>query len=165
MDLTVELEDNVLNIRSACIINHCGKILVHKNINHEHYALIGGRVMIGENSKDTIIREIYEELGKEIKITEYISTIENFYIAKGKKYHEIMFIYKAEFVDEKDKFITEPIPSIENKPCMVYEWIDIEKIDEYNIKPIVIKDVLRKGKFPLHVINNDLNDIKKGYII
>ena len=64
---------------------HNGKILVHRNINSGHYALIGGRVEIGENSADTIKREIKEELGKNIKITGYISTIENFFEMKGSK--------------------------------------------------------------------------------
>ena len=60
---------------------------------------------IGENSQDTVKREIQEELGKEIEITGYISTIENFFELKGIKYHEIMFVYKAEFCNEEDKKI------------------------------------------------------------
>ena len=41
---------------------HNGKILVHRNVNSDHYALIGGRVEIGESSANTIKREIKEEL-------------------------------------------------------------------------------------------------------
>ena len=58
---------------------HNGKILVHKNVKSDHYTLIGGRVEIGENSADTVIREVKEELGKDIEIIGYISTIENFF--------------------------------------------------------------------------------------
>ena len=67
MDLTIDVEDYKLNVRAAVVITHKGKILVHKNLNSDHYALIGGRVEIGESSSKTIKREIKEELGKEIE--------------------------------------------------------------------------------------------------
>ena len=54
MDLTVELDGKILNVRAAGVIIHNNKVLMHRNINHDHYALIGGRVMVGENSIDTI---------------------------------------------------------------------------------------------------------------
>lgn len=95
MDLTIDVENYKLNVRAAGIIIHNGKMLVHRNINSDHYALIGGRVEIGEDSTTTVKREIKEELGKEIEITGYIATIENFFEMKESKYHEIMFIHKV----------------------------------------------------------------------
>ena len=62
MDLTLDVEDYKLNIRAVGVIIHNGKLLVHRNVNYDHYALIGGRVKIGENSADTIKREIKEKL-------------------------------------------------------------------------------------------------------
>ena len=64
MDITIDVDNYKLNVRAAGVMIHNGKILVHRNINSDHYALIGGRVEIGENSADTIKREIKEELGK-----------------------------------------------------------------------------------------------------
>jgi len=32
----------------------------------------------------------------------------------------------------------------------------LDKIDEYDIKPKVIKEILKERKFPVHKINNDL---------
>ena len=98
MDITIDVDDYKLNVRAAGVMIHNGKILVHKNVNSDHYALIGGRVEIGENSADTVKREIKEELGKDIEITGYISTIENFFEMKGSKYHEILFVHKIELL-------------------------------------------------------------------
>ena len=95
MDITIDVEDYKLNVRAAGILIHNDKLLVHKDLNKEHYALIGGRVEIGENSEDTIKREILEEMGKEIEITGYVSTIENFFELNSKKFHEIMFVHKS----------------------------------------------------------------------
>ena len=156
MDLTIDVEDYKLNIRASAIIIHNGKFLAHRNVNSDHYALIGGRVQIGEDSATTVKREILEEMGKEIEIIGYVSTIENFFELNGNKYHEIMFVHRAEFVDEEDKKIEDTIKNIEGHDYLQYEWIDINKIDEYNVVPKEIKGILKEMKFPVHKINNDL---------
>lgn len=46
MDITIDVEDYKLNVRAAGVIIHNGKVLAHRNINSNHYALIGGRVEI-----------------------------------------------------------------------------------------------------------------------
>lgn len=161
-DLTIYLDEGVLNCRAAAIINHNGKILFHKNTAEAHYALIGGRVQITESSDDTIKREVKEEIGKELEITGYICTVENFFEHKGKTFHEIMFVHQAEFVNDEDKKILDTIQNIEEAEHKAgkqiqYEWIDINELDKYEIKPAIIKDVLKKGKFPVHIVNKEHN--------
>lgn len=85
MYLTLDIEDYKLNIRAGGVIIHNNKILTHRNINKNHYCLPGGRVEIGESSEQTIKREIYEELVKEIEITGHLATIENFFEMENKK--------------------------------------------------------------------------------
>ena len=160
MDITIDVDDYKLNVRAAGVMIHNDKILVHKNVNSDHYALIGGRVEIGENSADTVKREIKEELGKDIEITGYISTIENFFEMEGSKYHEIMFVHKIEFTNEEDKKIEYTMKNVEGKDYLQYEWIELERIDEYPLLPKAIKDVLKENKFPVHKINNDLEKNK-----
>ena len=156
MDITIDVDDYKLNVRAAGVMIHNGKILVHRNVNSDHYALIGGRVEIGESSANTIKREIKEELGKDIEITGYISTIENFFEMKGSKYHEIMFVHKIEFTNEEDKKIEYIMKNVEGKDYLQYEWIDLDKIDEYPLMPSIMKDILKEKKFPTHKINDEL---------
>lgn len=156
MDITINVEDYKLNVRTAGVIMHNNKILTHKNKNKEHYALIGGRVQIGEDSETAIKREIMEEIGKEVEITGYISTIENFFEMKGEKYHEIMFVHQAEFVNEEYKKIEEELNNVEGKDYLKYQWLDLDKIEQYPIRPEIIKKVLKNGKFPIHVINTEI---------
>lgn len=156
MDITVEVGEHMLNIRTAGIIIHNNKVLLHRNKNSNHYALIGGRVEIGEDSAEALKREILEEIGKEIEITGYVTTIENFFEMKGKPYHEIEFVHLAEFINETDKQLVETIKNIEGKDHLQYEWVDIQEIDNYPVQPQVIKPVLKEGKFPVHRINKDI---------
>lgn len=156
MDLTLDVEDYKLNIRAGGVIIHNNKILTHRNINKDHYCLPGGRIEIGESSEQTIKREIYEELGKEIEITGYLATIENFFEVENKKYHEIYFLYRIEFIKNEDKKIDYTMHNIEGKEYLQYEWLDLDKIEEYNILPGCLKEVLKSRNFPTHVINDDL---------
>ena len=74
---------------------------------------------------------------------------------KGRKYHEIEFIHLAEFKNEEDKKIEDTIKNVEGKDYLQYEWLDIDKIEEYPIMPKAVKQVIKDGKFPVHIINND----------
>lgn len=156
MDITIDVENYKLNVRAAGIIIHNNKILLHRNTNENHYALIGGRVEIGENSVDTVKREIKEELGKDVEITGYISTIENFFEINGSKYHEIMFVHKIEFTNEEDRNIEYTMKNIEGKDYLKYEWIDLDEIDKYPLMPNIMKDILKEKKFPIHKIHDEL---------
>lgn len=153
MDITVDVGDYKLNVRVAGIIIHNNKILVHKDINSDHYALIGGRVKIGEDSETAVKRELQEELGKNIEITRYVSTIENFFEMKEIKYHEILFVYQAEFIEEEDKKIEYTMKNAEGKDYLQYEWLDLNEIDQYLLLPEIIKIVLKENKFPVHRID------------
>ncbi len=153
MDLTIDVEDYRLNIRVGGIIEHENKILLHKETDKNYYALIGGRIQTGESSEHAIIREMEEEIGKKVEVKNYIATIENFFEANDKKYQEILFVYKMEFTNENDKLITKTIKNIEGNDNLNYEWIDINKIDEYDIKPKIIKEILKDKNFPVHKIN------------
>ena len=119
----------------------------------------GGRIEIGETSEQTIKREIQEELGKDIEILKYMTTIENFFEMENKKYHEIYFLYKVEFLEEAKK-IDYAMHNVEGKEYLRYEWIDLKEIDKYNLLPICLKNILKEEQYPVHIINDDLANSK-----
>lgn len=156
MDISIDLQDDYrLNIRAAAVIIHNNKVLMHNDLKAGHYALLGGRVELGEDSSQTIKREIFEEMGKEIEDTEYIATLENFFQWNGRKMHEIQLVYKAEFVDEKDKALQETIKNLEGIDYIQYEWLDLNKIDKYEIKPQVVVEMLKENQYPTHKIQKN----------
>ena len=63
-----------------------------------------------------------------------------------------MFIHRAEFVDEDDKKIEYPLKNIEGKDYLSYEWLDLNKLENYPILPNVVIDILKENKFPVHKI-------------
>lgn len=163
MDLSIGLEDTMLNIRAGAIIIHNNKLLTHKDTRkNSHYCIPGGRIQLGENSEVTIKREIMEEMQMNIEIKGYIGTVENFFILNEKKYHEIFFVYNAEFTDEQNKKVNTSISNKEGKDYLIYEWIDVDKIEKYNIVPKCLKEIIKGNRKNAHIINDDIN---KTYII
>ena len=61
MDLTIDIENYRLNIRATGIIIHNNKLLVHNNHKDDFYALMGGRISIGESSEETVDTDRWKE--------------------------------------------------------------------------------------------------------
>ena len=152
MDLTVDVGEYKLNLRVAAIIEHDNRILFHKNPKKEHYGIIGGRVKIGEDTISAIKREIYEELGKKIIVKNLYSVCENFFIVNNIKYHEILFIYKAEFENESDRAIIDRLYCIEEGKDLYYEWLSREDMKNNIIKPKLFIDTFLSGNDVSHLI-------------
>ena len=152
MDLSIKVEDYKLNIRATGIIIHNNKLLVHNNHKDDFYALMGGRISIGESSEETVKREFKEEIGKDVEIIGYVGTVENFFTTETEKYHEIMFIYQLEFVDEEDKKIEHTLKNIEGEDYLEYKWLDIDNLENEPLRPEGIIQIIKIGKFPQHII-------------
>ena len=58
----------------------------------------------------------------------------------------------------EDKKINYTMHNSEGKEYLQYKWIDLDKIDEYNLLPKCLKDIVKSKKFPIHRINGDLEN-------
>ena len=151
MDLRFLVDGMKLNVRSGIIIIKDNKILLHKNDNKDNYCLPGGGVKFLESSEEAIIREIKEEINLDIKVEEFVTTIESIFEKDGIKFHEIYFIYKGSFINDIDT--NKIIKNVEGKPIK-YGFVDLDKIDDYYILPVIIKDIIKNKKS--HIINREI---------
>lgn len=144
MDLKFKNEDGMFQIRVGAIIQDKGRILFHKGTNEPFYALIGGRCEMFEDTANTIRRELKEELGeKNVKVNALKFVVENFFEMNGYNYHELCFIYTAEFEKDSKYNNMDKFDGIEGKTDLYYEWLPICDIEKYDIKPDFLKDKLK----------------------
>ena len=61
---------------------------------------LGGGVEFGELGRETLTREMREELGVEITGERYLGTLENLFSVNGKMGHEIVLVYEARLADD-----------------------------------------------------------------
>ena len=156
MDISFPLDGYHVNFRVAGIVQHNNKMLFHKEKSHNYYALMGGRIQTGESSVEALQREVYEEMGKMIDVLDLLYIIENFFEGKNERYHEILFVYKMEFIDEKDREILDTIPCVEQGKTLQFEWIKVDELEKVDIRPKVIKKIVEENKFPAHYINKEI---------
>ena len=100
------------------------------------------------------LREIQEEMHFDIsnKDIQLCHIIENFFYMKKRNYHEVYFVYKIT-LDDNDEIVHKEKGQFINYDSdgNWYEYIPIDKIDSENIKPIVLKDIIKKQEMGISI--------------
>ncbi|MEM7374187.1 MAG: NUDIX domain-containing protein [Bacteroidota bacterium] len=89
---------------ALCFFRRENQILVAERYDgkkkENYYRPLGGGLMFGEYSWDTIRREIKEEIGEEIKNLTFIGQTESICPDQEHPDHEIIFMFEGEFVNK-----------------------------------------------------------------
>ncbi len=154
-DLTLMVEDNAkLNVRVTGIFVKDGKVLLN-DCEGIHYALPGGRIQVTEDSKEALKREVKEEMNEDLTNISFRGIFENFFTADGTKYHEYMWMYQADFMDDK-MFQSDSIITTEGSKVNHFEWISIEELDKIDFRPkAAIPYIKNNDSMIHHVINHE----------
>lgn len=75
---------------------------------------------------------------------------------KENDYHEIMFVYRCEFKNIEDRNIIHDLESVELNSKLKYYWIDIYKLENYDIGPHLIINAIKEKGLPVYIINKNL---------
>ena len=133
---TFDVEGNKykIDIVSRGIIMEGSKILVCKN--NTNTFLPGGHLEFNDNLKDTLKKEIYEELGMECIIDNYIGCV------------EVLWEYNKVFHQEIDhvflvKGITQKTIINSKEDHISFYWMDIENMEKDVFGPINMRKVVK----------------------
>ena len=99
-----------------------------------------------EFCNDSLIRELEEELGlKNVQLRERLF-LEDLFIFKDVEFQEISNNFVVEltkehkFLEEKEEFT-----GVEGEKY-IYKWVNIDEIDNYVIKPALLKETIKNYK-------------------
>lgn len=90
------------------------------------YRLLGGHIEFGERSEETLEREMREELGADTEVLAQLDIIQNHFTYEGRRYHEIVFIHHARFLDESFNRRDE-LRNLETDFEEIFKWIPISE--------------------------------------
>ena len=142
MDLTIPVENSILNIRVAVLVKtKKGFILEKSPIGYFYF--IGGRIKINETSEDAAKRELFEEIGIKIEKINFKTILENFFIVNNKMIHEICFVYTVDEELEINNLVSNLIE---------YPITDFVNMD---IKPKILKDYILSSDNRTHIVFKD----------
>ena len=161
MDIRINSQDGIFKFRVCGILKYKDKFLVVKINDSKFYCLPGGHCHLYETSHDAMLRETKEETGLDVKIDELSAFIENLFTSEnGEKFHELCYIYRLtpKTLPEdkaKDWSIVEFDDGIYKN--LDFKWIDLNKINDYDIRPLAIKQIInKKGINHIQIINKQV---------
>ena len=114
---------------------------------------------MGEDTIETVKREMEEELGEKVQVERLLWCNENFFTLSGKRFHEIGFYYLVNLPDSSPLI---ELREFERKELdgtpMFFRWVDLNKITEMRLNPVSIKErIPHIGKHTEHIIEYQKN--------
>ncbi len=157
--IKIKTNDYNFKFRVSGLIIRSNKLLLVDMDDSGFLCLPGGYVELGESTEEAVIRELVEETKKKVRIIKYLGVVENYFINKfQKKIHEIAFYYLLEFVDnlvKEDNFtLIENDKGHEIK--LDFKWIDINELNNFDVRPYFLKDLINNDLEFNHLIFNEL---------
>ena len=158
--IKMKTEELNFKFRVSGIVIKNNKVLFVDMDDSGFLCLPGGYVELGETTEQACLRELKEEVGKNFRIDKYCGVIENFFRNKfNKNIHEISFYYILTSDDELD---TIDFTLMENDKGNIvkldFKWIDLEEIENYDIRPGFLKEILKNNLSFNHLV---INEFKK----
>ncbi len=134
------------------IIKQDEKFLVIRVNDADYYHLPGGHVEIGETSKQALLREIKEETGFEISISNLAIINEQFYSKLDSSNHSLIFYY---LVNPVSKVKTKDFIRMEHNQDKISKnelrWFTRDELKNIDLRPTLIKNL---------IIKNELNSLR-----
>ena len=142
-DINIRIEDYILNCRAVALIVNNDRILFQKRKQDEFWALPGGKIRVGETTKETIMRELKEELGLKNFEAGDVATVSEYFFEYGKdKYHQFIFGHKVQVNNNEWILKSNEFDGIEKQENLVFKWFELEELGTAPIKPDFLKEQL-----------------------
>ncbi|MCK4453882.1 NUDIX domain-containing protein [Candidatus Parcubacteria bacterium] len=117
------------------IIQYQNKILVCKHKEKDYYFFPGGHINFGESAKETLLREMKEELDLLPDKCKFIGAVENFFVEDNENHHEINLVFGTE---------VEKINAESKENHISFVLMDRNQFSQENILPIALKKAILK---------------------
>lgn len=144
MDISFKNEEGTFKYRVVgVLVDSEDRVLIQRVADNEFYCLPGGRVELGESSRQAVCRELEEELGFDVEVDRPLFNLENFFSrADGTKVHEIgtFFRVTSEVAPKEDWELVENDKGV--LKTLRYKWVKISDLDKVDLRPSFLKEKL-----------------------
>ncbi|WP_336922867.1 NUDIX hydrolase [Aquipuribacter sp. SD81] len=114
----------------AAVTDEQGRLLLIHKTDNDLWALPGGGHEVGESISDTVVREVKEETGYDVEVTDIVGTYTNprhvMAYDDGEVRQQFSICFRAKLVGGQAR------TSSESKAV---EWVDVSRVDELPMHP------------------------------
>ncbi len=163
LDIRVNVKDTIFKVRVCGIVENNGKYLLVDMGVGNYWCAPGGHVEWFENSEKAVVREVEEETGMKVEVSNLFLVHENFYYnVKNTKFHEIAFYYLLR-VKKGAKIIgSQVIEEFDKgkKDVLKFKWFSKKEIENIELKPAILKEFIVQDKLSSlsHIIKRRIED-------
>jgi 8-oxo-dGTP pyrophosphatase MutT (NUDIX family) len=132
--------------RIAGILIHQQHVLCQLAAKEDFWFLPGGRAELGESATVTLLREMQEELGVDMKIERLLYVVENFFTDPDDAWHELglYFLMTA----PEDSYLNQSLETIirvdEVGNHLRFDWLPISHLEELLLYPLCFQKALKE---------------------
>jgi 8-oxo-dGTP pyrophosphatase MutT (NUDIX family) len=143
-------QEGTIRVLALALIQQGKRIFVSEGYDplkqRTFYRALGGGVEFGETSLVALQREFQEEIQAELTHIEYLGCLENLFTYNGKPGHELIQLYRCDFVDEQF-YQRDRITFNEGPRQKTALWVEVERFHsgELLLLPDQFFDYLNSG--------------------
>ncbi|HPG00268.1 MAG TPA: NUDIX domain-containing protein [Kiritimatiellia bacterium] len=127
------MSEQAIEIVARGVMVRDGHVLVCHNLKKSNTFLPGGHVEWNESARESLRREIVEEMGRKSRVGRFLGVCEHTYLWKKKQVCEINLVFEFDIPKLRPG---KPVPSAEVK--LTFEWLPLKKIPGSSMEPRVL---------------------------
>ena len=127
------MSEQPIEIVARGVMVRDGHVLVCHNLKKSNTFLPGGHVEWNESARESLRREIVEEMGRKSRVGRFLGACEHAYLWKKRQVCEINLVFEFDIPKLRPG---KPVPSAEAK--LTFEWLPLKKIPGSSMEPRVL---------------------------
>jgi ADP-ribose pyrophosphatase YjhB (NUDIX family) len=142
--LTFDLGAGRFNYRTVAVVVDGGRVLLHRAETDDFWALLGGRVELGESAAGALEREMREEIGAEARVERLLWVVENLFTTEsGQRWHEHALFFLVSLADRPDLYARDEFDGDEDNGLrLIFRWFPIQDLAAVRLYPTFLRERL-----------------------
>jgi ADP-ribose pyrophosphatase YjhB (NUDIX family) len=133
------------------------RVLLHRAVTDDFWALPGGRAELLETAAETLRREMREEMNETVEVDRLVWVAENFFAYGPRQHHEIGFYFLMHLPDDSPlRQKAEPFYGQEGDLRIIFEWFPVETLEQVYLFPTFLRTGLKDlPASTVHIVHRD----------
>jgi len=143
-------------LRSAAILVRDGRLLLHRGTDQDVWYLPGGTGEFGETSRDTLVRELREELYVDADVGRLLFVVEHFFETPARRWHQIASLFETSLPADCDAVRRETWEDDQPDGRVIFRWTPLAELQSLRFAPGFLATAIRDlPREPRHLVHRE----------